>query len=82
MSENAKLLLSVREAAQLLDCGTGMVYNLVAEGVLPYVKLGRLIKLPRRGLEAWVERQSAVAGADDGVIELAQRVRDDAKGGQ
>ena len=75
-----RLLLSVKEASELLGVGRGLVYEMVAQDQLPHVRLGRLIKLPRRGLEDWVERQSTVAGDGDVVIELAQRAN--VKGGQ
>ena len=55
------LLLSVTEAASLLRVGRTLAYELIARGDLPYVRLGRTIKLPRAGLEEWIER--ATVGA-------------------
>jgi excisionase family DNA binding protein len=52
-----KLLLDVREVAALLGCGKTYVYELLARGELPWVKLGRLTRIPRSSLEAFVSRK-------------------------
>lgn len=56
-SDNAKLLITVTEAADRLSIGRSLAYQLVQTGVLPTVKLGRrrlipahvLVELVRRG---------------------------------
>lgn len=53
------LTLSVEQAAQLLGVGRNAVYNMVHEGSIPYVRFGRLIKIPRSALEAWLQSQSS-----------------------
>lgn len=58
--EPNSLTLSVREAAVALGVSRNKVYDLVAEGRIPHVRLGRLIKIPRHGLEVWLERQSGL----------------------
>ncbi len=60
------LLLTVREAAQLLRISRNLAYELVAQGHLPHVRLGRVIRVPRHGLEMWIARQ---AGLPDGSSE-------------
>jgi len=44
-------LLKPGEAASWLGCGKGTVYELVRRGDLRAVRLGRLLRIPRSGLE-------------------------------
>lgn len=44
------LLLTVREAAKLMNIGRDMTYALVAEGRIPSIRLGRHIRIPRAAL--------------------------------
>ena len=60
-TNGAPLLLNVQEAAALLGVGKGLCYELIAQGRLPHVRLGRLIKIPRQGLETWIAQQSGLA---------------------
>jgi excisionase family DNA binding protein len=53
--DRAPLTLSVPEAAKLLGVSRDLVYDLVAQGELPALRLGRRIVLPRRALEELVE---------------------------
>lgn len=43
-------LLFVAEAAAWLGIGRTLCYELVKKGELPYVKLGRLVRVKREGL--------------------------------
>lgn len=54
------LVLTVSEAAQVLRISRNLAYELVAKGELPSVRLGRLIRVPRFGLEAWIARQACL----------------------
>lgn len=47
-------LLTVTEAARLLRIGRNTAYSLVARGVIPHVRLGHLIRVPRASLEGWL----------------------------
>lgn len=49
-----RLLLSVPEAARTLHIGTTLAYELIGRGVLPHVRLGRALRIPRLALEAWI----------------------------
>lgn len=69
------LTLTVREAAAALGVSRNKVYDLVAEKRIPFIRLGRLIKIPRRGLEMWLESESqrghtGVPGAPVSVVSL------------
>lgn len=57
MAEREPLLLSVREAAKLLRVGKGTAYNLAAEGLIPVLRVGRRILVPREALLRWIESQ-------------------------
>lgn len=54
----AKMLLTVEEAVELLGIGRTLGWRLVQEGKLPSVRLGRCVRVPRQELEAWVTRQA------------------------
>jgi excisionase family DNA binding protein len=78
------LTLSVPEAAKLLGVSPDLVYDLVAVGELPALRLGRRIVVPRRALEELVEAASSVnvaetqkSGSDLEVIglPLAQKLK-------
>ena len=55
MAENEPLLLTVRETAKVLRIGKGTAYALAAEGLIPVVRLGRRILVPRAALLRWIE---------------------------
>jgi excisionase family DNA binding protein len=54
LAEDDRLLLTVPQAARILSIGTTLAYELVGRGVLPHVRLGRALRVPRATLEAWV----------------------------
>jgi excisionase family DNA binding protein len=47
----APLLLTVTRAAELLGVSRSTLYQLVAAGRVPVVRLGRAVRVPRRELE-------------------------------
>jgi len=48
------LLLKVGQAAALLGIGRSTAYELIAEGQLPCVRIGSVMRVPRAALEAWI----------------------------
>ena len=58
------LLLTVADAAQLLQCSERQCYYLIERAGLPVVMLGkRGCRIPRAALERWIEeRTTGVAG--------------------
>ena len=54
------VVLTVSEAARLLRISRHLAYDLVAQGRLPHVRLGRRILIPRQGLELWVAREAGL----------------------
>lgn len=72
-NNGAALLVSVAEAAKLLGISHNLAYDLVREGRLPHINLGRRILVPRRGLEDWIAREAGVAALDGAMVSLPQR---------
>ena len=54
-----RLLVSVREAAQILGLARDRTYELVRSGELRSLSVGRKRLVPRMELEAWIERSLA-----------------------
>jgi len=54
------LLLTVLEAARLLRVSRNLAYELVAQGRLPHIRLGRRVLIPRRSLEVWLAQEAGV----------------------
>jgi excisionase family DNA binding protein len=52
------LVLTPKEAAQLLRAHPNTLYDLLARGELPHVQVGRQKRIPRWGLLAWLARES------------------------
>jgi excisionase family DNA binding protein len=51
-------LMTVPEAANYLRIGRSKLYQLVAAGTLPSVRIGSVLRIPRAGLDAWIEGQT------------------------
>lgn len=59
--ENGAGLMSIRETAAYLGCGETLVRQLIARGEIPSVRLGGLVRIPRRDLDGWLGEQVAAA---------------------
>jgi excisionase family DNA binding protein len=53
---DSRLTLKVEEAAQMLGISRGLAYELVNQGVIPSLRLGRRIVVPRYALEELLGR--------------------------
>lgn len=80
MSNDGKLLLSVREASTLLGVSRNLVYEMVRRDEIPHLRLGRLVKTPRQGLESWIAQESGVAENGETVLDLPQGAGPSAEG--
>ena len=60
VDDNGTLMISVEEAARLLGISRNLAYELVRQGRLPHVRLGRRILVPRFGLEQWVAKEASI----------------------
>lgn len=47
-------LLNVAETAKQLSLGRSKVYEMIARGELPHVRLGSAVRVPLIALEAWI----------------------------
>jgi excisionase family DNA binding protein len=52
----ARIVLTVEEAAELLGIGRTLMYALVAAGEVESVRIGRLRRIPRDALVVYVDR--------------------------
>ena len=53
------LALTPRETATELRISRSKVYELLAAGILPSVRIGSSIRVPRAALRDWIDRQLA-----------------------
>ena len=60
----SKTTLTVAEMADLLRISRPVAYELIhAEDGPPVLRIGRAVRIPADGLQAWIERQSARGNA-------------------
>ncbi len=57
------LLFTVPEAASILRISRNSAYELLRQNILPHIRLGRRILVPRHALEQWIERQASIASS-------------------
>lgn len=53
-----RLMWNVPEVARKLGIGRNEAYRLVRAGILPSIRLGKRILVPRYALERWLEEQA------------------------
>lgn len=53
-----RLLLRVKEAAELTGFGLNKVYELINSGRWPSVRVDAEIRIPVKGLERWIEENT------------------------
>lgn len=56
--DTEKLTISVDEAARISGIGRDRLYRLVKTSGFPAIQLGRSIRIYRKGLELWIEREA------------------------
>lgn len=57
------LLLRVGEAAKLLSISRTKVYEMIAAGELPFIKVRDSLRVPYADLESWIEERKEAAHA-------------------
>jgi len=55
-SGHEELVLSIRDVAKVLGVSDDLVYELVARGDIPCIRLGRRRLIPRRAVDLMIER--------------------------
>ena len=58
------MLLNVRQVATALGCGRTYVFELLASGELPMVKLGRLTRIPASALLDLIAKRTVAVDGD------------------
>jgi excisionase family DNA binding protein len=61
------LLLTILEAAQRLNLSRSLMYDLVLSGQVVSLKIGRARRIPASEIQAFIDRQLATLGQDEGV---------------
>jgi excisionase family DNA binding protein len=54
-----KLLLKPTEAAEATGLGRSKMYQLIAAGIIPSVRIGKSVRVPVEALRQWVNAQVA-----------------------
>jgi excisionase family DNA binding protein len=57
LEADARLLLTVAEAAHRLGIGRSLLYELLADGRVESIHIGRLRRIPADALAAYIDRQ-------------------------
>jgi excisionase family DNA binding protein len=52
------ILIRAEEAGKLLGLGRSKIYEMLASGELPVVRVGRSVRVPVEALREWVSRQT------------------------
>ena len=52
-----RLLLRVHEAAHTLGVSRAKAYELIADRIIPSIRVGRSIRVPAKALQQWIDRQ-------------------------
>lgn len=54
-----KVTMTVQEMAECLGIGRNMAYELVKNGRVPFLKIGRQIRIPKRAFDAWLANEAS-----------------------
>jgi excisionase family DNA binding protein len=61
--KESPLLLRPEAARKLLDIGRNTFYELIREGKIPHIRLGKSIRVPRQALLDFIDTQMGVKKA-------------------
>ena len=51
-------ILTIPEVARYLKISKSKIYSLVAREEIPHLKIGRNVRIRRKDLQAWIEKQT------------------------
>jgi excisionase family DNA binding protein len=63
-----KGLLRIEEAARVLALGRSKTYQLVMEGAIPSIHIGRSRRIPAAALERWIDQRTQEAETGQSVV--------------
>ncbi len=69
-SAHVPVVLTVQQGCALLQISENHLYSLIAQGVVPHVRFGKLIRIPRWGLLQYIAAASGAPLVDDGGVAL------------
>jgi excisionase family DNA binding protein len=52
--DNTKLVYSVQETSKILNIGMNRTYKLLQSNIIPNVRIGKKILIPKKALENWL----------------------------
>lgn len=52
-------LLRPEDVQRILRIGRSKVYEMIARSELPVIRIGRVVRVPRRELERWIEDRNS-----------------------
>ena len=61
-----RLAYRVQEFAVAIGCSRAKTYELIAQGEIPFIKIGKSIRVPAAEGRAWIERKLAAERAEVG----------------
>ena len=62
------LALTVEQAAKMLNISRNLAYDLVRQGVIPSLRLGRIIRISRSRLEDWMTENDGQRESPDDAV--------------
>ena len=62
MFNNYNDVVTVSELARMLKIGRNTAYELVRAGIIPCVRIGRQIRVPKQAVEDYLNQYSGVKG--------------------
>jgi excisionase family DNA binding protein len=64
VEEQGRLLVRIMEAADLLSLSRTSIYNLIGDGSLEIVHMGKAVRVTMKSIRCWVEKQTAKTSED------------------
>ncbi len=61
-----KLLLTIPDCCARLGLGRSKIYQLINDGSIPVVRIGKSVRVEAKALEEWVARLQAEAAGEQG----------------
>ncbi len=58
--------MRIAEACRFAGVGRSLLYEEMAAGRLPFLKIGNARRIPRRALEEWLARHLVISGQREG----------------
>jgi excisionase family DNA binding protein len=57
--DTGEQLLRPEDVQRILRVGRSKVYEMIAEGELPVIRIGRAVRIPRGELERWIAERTS-----------------------